>query len=237
MGLWSFPWRFKTDDRRADGYADPLLIDVIVCKTAALQDTARLDDILPGETLLATVAGLGVAGPADPLRVLDFGGAAGLHYLVAKQTFPRRNFRWAVVETAQMADAALRFANDELFFFTSLEAAVDWLGGVDLVHCVSALQYAPEPGTTVEQLLALRARTVIWARLMLGDRYERFVQSSRLRDNGPGPLLEGVKDRRVTCSAVRMPKSEFLTAHEHSGYRLVWKSDATSSFLFLADQP
>ena len=39
---------------------------------------------------MPTLVGIGVSPSAGRLRVLDFGGAAGLHYLVVKQAFPTR---------------------------------------------------------------------------------------------------------------------------------------------------
>jgi putative methyltransferase (TIGR04325 family) len=216
------------------GYEDVSLVDVVVRKTALLRGAARLDDILPGEPLLPTITGIAFSRGQSPLRVIDFGGAAGLHYLVAKEAFPDRAFRWAVIETPQMTAAAAALANDELQFFTALDAGLAWLQGIDLMHCVSALQYVPEPAAILQQLLGLKAPTAIWSKLMLGERYEQFLQTSRLRDNGPGPLLEGLVDRKVTYTATRMPRTDFLAAHRTAGYRLAWKAKDTDSFLFLA---
>ena len=218
--------------RGEDGYQDASLIEVVVAKTAAL--TGRIDDVVPGEALLPTIAGLAAAGTSEPLRIIDFGGAAGLHYRLAKQVFPARAYRWAVIETAQMVGAAAKFENEELRFFTSLDAGTDWLGCVDVMHCVSALQYVPEPEQTLAELVGLRAHTMVWAKLMLGDRYEKFQQTSQLRDNGPGPLHENVRDRKVVYTATRFPKADFMSAHLRAGYRLAWKADSSSSFIFLA---
>lgn len=229
-----FPtWRTK-DDAHPDSYGDATLVDVIVRKTSRLRELARIDDFLSGEQLLPTIAGVAAAGAAQPLRVLDFGGAAGSHFLVAKAAFPSRTMRWAVIETPAMAAAAAaKFGNDELRFFTDIAAAVGWLEGADLMHCDSALQYAPEPEAALDALIGLGAPAMLWARLMLADRRERFIQTSRLKDNGPGPLPEGVADRAVSYPATRLPRAEFLAAHERAGYRLAWKARETHAFLFL----
>lgn len=226
-------WRTK-DDVHADGYGDAALVDVIVRKTCRLRDLARIDDVLSGEQLLPTIAGVAAAGAVQPLRVLDFGGAAGAHFLAAKAAFPARRMRWAVVETPSMAEAAAaKLGNDELHFFTDIATAAAWLERVDLVHCDSALQYAPEPETTLDTLIGLAAPAMLWARLMLADRRERFVQTSRLKDNGPGPLPDGIADRAVSYSAIRLPCAAFLAAHERAGYNLAWKARDTDAFLFL----
>ncbi len=86
-------WRRRRQEAVNEGYDDALLVDVIIRKTAALRGGRRIDDVIPGEALLPTIAGIAAAGNDVPLRVLDFGGAAGLHYFVAKEAFPQRDFR------------------------------------------------------------------------------------------------------------------------------------------------
>ncbi|MGH6977148.1 MAG: hypothetical protein ACREED_08995, partial [Stellaceae bacterium] len=61
------------------------------------------------------------------------------------------------------------------------------------------------------------------------------VQTSRLKDNGPGPLPEGIADRAISYPAIRLPRSAFLAAHERAGYRLAWKARDTDAFLFLRE--
>lgn len=164
--------------------------------------------------------------------MLDFGGAAGLHFFVVKQAFPQRDFRWAIVETPLMTREAARFADDHLRFFATIDEAVRWLGQVALVHCVSALQYVPAPEAMLGQLLALRAPTILWAKLMLGKQREHFTQISRLRDNGPGPLPADIADRDISYAGIRIARRAFLQAHSDAGYRLAWKAAETASFLF-----
>jgi putative methyltransferase (TIGR04325 family) len=219
----------------SQGYDDALLIDVIIRKTAALRDGRRIDDILAGETLLPTIAAIAAAKSDGPLCVLDFGGAAGLHYFVAKQAFRQRDFRWAIVETPPMTAQAARFADEQLRFFTSIDEATRWLGKAALVHCVSALQYVPEPEATLASLLALGAPTVLWAKLMLGEQREAFTQISRLRDNGPGPLPADIADREISYTGIRVARSTFLQSHGDAGYRLAWKGAETASFLFVKE--
>lgn len=224
-------WR-RQPAAASQGYNDALLVDVVIRKTAALRDGRRIDDILAGETLLPTIAGLAAAGNGQPLSVLDFGGAAGLHYLVAKQAFPQHEFRWAVVETPLMTSVATRFADDELRFFTSIDDATRWLGAAALIHCVSALQYVPEPEAVLSRLVALGAPTMLWAKLMLAEQRQTFTQISRLRDNGPGPLPADIDDREISYNGIRVARRFFLETHREAGYRLAWKAAETASFLF-----
>lgn len=229
MGFFGL-WRKKTN---VEGYENDVLVETILRKTAALRDAARIDEVVAGETLLPTLLGVETSKGVEPLRVLDFGGAAGFHYFVAKQAHPSYRLRWAVVETHAMAKAAASHANEELQFFADATSALDWLGGLDLFHSNSAIHYVPEPEPMVERLVRLKAPVMLWARIFLGDRREKLLQKSRLADNGPGPLPPGIRDREVTYPATRLARRDFLAVHEKMGYRLVWQGRETNSFLFM----
>lgn len=183
---------------------------------------------LPGVLRLPTLLGVALAGD----RVLDFGGAAGLHYRVAKYAFPARPFRWAVFDTPLMAARARRLESDELRFFSSIDDAMRWLGRVDCVHSVAALQYVAAPEDMVATLVGLKAPVMLWAKLELGVRRETAVQSSRLKDNGPGPLPPDVEDREVICTFTRIRESDFVACHH--GYRAIWR-DGSRAFLFMTE--
>jgi hypothetical protein len=63
----------------------------------------------------------------------------------------------------------------------------------------------------------------------LGDTQEAFVQTSRLADNGPGPLPPGFSD---AGAGTRLARGDFDDWHELAGYRLAWKAKETQSFIF-----
>jgi putative methyltransferase (TIGR04325 family) len=230
--MWLRAGRAKAGESEIAGYENSDLVGLIVRRTAALLKIPRIDDMVPGELLAPTLLAV-AATKADCPHVLDFGGAAGLHYLAAKQAFPAQRFCWAVIETPAMAEAAT-LGNDELRFFNSIETAKGWLERVDVVHSISALQYLAEPEVAIDSLISLNAAVVLWGKLMLGDRRETFTQTSRLKDNGPGALPDGVPDRKVTYQATRLARSAFLAVHARAGYRLAWKARDTDSYLFLS---
>lgn len=150
-------------------------------------------------------------GVPDGSSVLDFGGGCGLHYKQAQLP----NARWAVVETPVMVERAKQLSTDKLQFFTSIRSAADWLGHVDLVYSDGALHYTPNPSEILAELCALGAANMRWRRTWLSklDEVESGIQYSILEDNGPGSI-EGVARKRVACPFIKMPESEFLSAHQ-----------------------
>jgi hypothetical protein len=64
----------------------------------------------------------------------------------------------------------------------------------------------------------------------MGDRH-RYVQTSRLSENGPGPLPHGFSDREIRHVVTEINQERFLSAHRD--YRLAWRFvDAFPGFLF-----
>ncbi len=74
---------------------------------------------------------------------------------------------------------------------------------------------------------------MLWGKMMLGERREHFAQSSRLKENGPGLVPDGLLDRPVIYDATRIVRSDFLAAHRQAGYHLAWKARGTDSYLFI----
>ena len=155
---------------------------------------------------------------ADVSTVLDFGGGCGIHYKQANSP----TVRWAVVETPAMAERAKELATSRLQFFTNIPDAQRWLGDVDAIHSNGALQYADDPATVLKQLCAVQAKTMLWSRLRLSKgTIERELQSSRLRDNGPGKIR--IEDKTVRYEMTRIPEKEFIAAH--AGYELAERGE------------
>lgn len=184
------------------GYEQPELIEVVFQKTKAYRPNTSWDE--------------------SAKTVLDFGGGCGLHYKEA-----RLDAKWAVVETPAMVQRAQELATEQLRFFTSISAAADWLGEIDLLHSNGALQYTPEPELVLNELISLRAKVMLWKRISLSEKRRVGLQTSRLVDNGPGRI--SVKNKLVTYTLTQISENDFLTAHR--GYRLVDKRE--SSFRFI----
>jgi putative methyltransferase (TIGR04325 family) len=169
-----------------DGYEAADLVAVVVAKTKAY--------VPPYDLTAAQAFSLGAlsAASGNPIRVLDFGGAAGAHYKLARHILPAtKRLDWLVVETPEMVAQASPLSSDELRFSTYPD-----MQDADLLHLSGVLQSLPDPMQTLAALLATRPRQVIICRMSLGGG-EVTIQRSRLKDNGPGPLPSGVKDREV----------------------------------------
>jgi putative methyltransferase (TIGR04325 family) len=178
-----------------EGYDQPELVELIFKKSQAYE---------PEQADWPLIAGVST--------VLDFGGAFGRHYKLARKQEP--SVRWAVVETPPMVARAAELHTDRLRFFADIDSAAAWLGGVDLMHSEGALQYVPDPIETLHQLCALRAPRMFWQRLAFaeGD-IVKEVQSSYLGDNGPG-YVPIKREKIVQYQRTRIPEADFMGAHK-----------------------
>ena len=174
------------------GYENPELVDTIFRKTMLFRPTGSWPEMSGAST------------------VLDFGGGCGIHYKQANHP----TLKWAVVETPAMVERAKELETDRLRFFTDIREAASWLGDIDVMHSNGAVQYVPEPLSTVRELAELRAKRMLWFRLFLGSGSE--TQVSRLDDNGPGHIDTARK--KVAYDFTRISRAEFLAAHQ--GYHV-----------------
>jgi putative methyltransferase (TIGR04325 family) len=198
----------------ATGYEDRELVDVIVRKTQAWRDrlATRDDAVAASPSMMMSVAALlTVADAGGVRRVIDFGGAAGAHYFIARALIPRTvPLRWTVVETPEMARrAGAALSNGELDFVDDLEQATQ--APCDLLHSSGTLQCVADPRAVLERLLRAPARALCLSRLGLatGTRDVIAVHRSTLSMNGIGPLPQGVVDRTVAYPFVFMPREVF----------------------------
>jgi len=188
-------------------YQSPELVDVVFQKTILFRPAA------PPWTELNEVR-----------TVLDFGGGCGIHYKEAQC----EKVRWAVVETPAMVARASELETSNLKFFAGIADAAAWLGDIDLIYSNGALQYTPDPATTLGELCALGAKVLLWKRVAFSDRVETEQQISWLSQNGPG-TLPGVPRKAVRHDLTPIPESTFLSFHR--GYRLEFRSEDTLRFV------
>jgi hypothetical protein len=73
---------------------------------------------------------------------------------------------------------------------------------------------------------------MLWSKLALREGERRhYVQTSRLSENGPGPLPPGSVDREIRHSVTEISRDGFFAAHRD--YRVAWAFvDTYPGFLF-----
>jgi putative methyltransferase (TIGR04325 family) len=217
-----------------DGYADPELAQVVLQKTLIVMSKPWPDlQWTQGAGLYIAIPYVAARVTGRPLRVLDFGGAFGAHGMICARVMRDIPLRWAVVESPAFAEIAKPVESNALKIFSRTGSAVDWLGGEDLLHSSGTLQYLAEPEQVARELTSISAPFMLWQRMAFA-KAERLivVQTSRLAENGMGPLPPAFKDRQITYPATYVTEAEFMQSV--AGYSVVVRipgSDATSDGL------
>ena len=146
--------------------------------------------------------------------VLDFGGGAGHAFRVAEMIFPNLKFNWIVVETSEMVQQCkLRISRKNLTFISNLSEIPTHLRNIDLVFSNSALQYTPDPLKTLEEILALKSKTLFITRTPLTKLEKQIVymQPSRTLSNGPGPSLSTLSDGLELYTCIVAPLNKIIS--------------------------
>jgi putative methyltransferase (TIGR04325 family) len=204
------------------GYEEAQLIRTVYEKTRISRDIlAAHTPPVCDRSALRTLVGLSLAVTKRDVHVLDFGGACGLHYFIARAFLGDRvRFQWHVVETPSMAAAAKDFEDGSLRFFESVPRATEALETVDLVFSSGALQYVPDPYATLRALTQCGAQALFLTRLGLTHQPAALItiQTSTLRTNGPGALPAGMPDGPVRYPVVFPSKEtvEDILTHQYS---------------------
>lgn len=203
-----------------EGYGDRELARVVLAKTLSARAAGSWPDLswYQGAGLFFVLPYAALKCASRPLRILDFGGAFGLHGMIAMDRFPGIPMQWAIVESPSFAAMAAAVESDVLRVFHSIEGAMEWLGGVDLMHSSGALQYLPDPDGALAELVALNAPLMLWQRMMLATGCRTTVVTTmRLSDNGAGPLPPGQQDRNIRFPEVFLTEAELFAVHQ--GYK------------------
>lgn len=194
-------------------YEENALANVVYEKTRLYRDSLLIQHPFVSEIIsLRTLIGLSLSIRNNELNVIDFGGACGAHYFIAKAVFGERiNLHWHVVETPKMVSKAIGLENGQLRFFDTLEKAKIAFGRVDLVFSSGALQYVPRPYEFLKQLTECKAANMFITRVGLSTLQKELivVQKSNLSSNGPGPMPIGMQDGVVQYPVTFARKDQF----------------------------
>ena len=218
------------------GYEDPTLVDVAAYKTDRQAD--RTQQLLPEQAMNSiTAVAIAAADPLSfkPLRVLDFGGGCGFHYVHVTATVTCA-LRWAVVETPAMASRAAAVSRGRFGVFADIQSAASALGPPDLVHTSGALQYTKDPVDTLRKLVSTRPRYLALLRFPVWGGPTVFaVQESMLSRNGLGPMPDDITDSVVRYPLTMANVTDLLSAVV--GYNLIYETEAPSgSYVFAGDK-
>lgn len=186
-----------------DTYDHAVISEIVVenTKSILLQHEFQLN---PGEgEHIFLAVQIAARNAKSAVRVLDFGGAAGLHATVSIRTLADIDQRWAIVETPSMVEACTGLSTEKIQFFQTIEDALNWLGEADLVLSSETLHYMPDPFAAVKDLRSIGAQTLLVQRsaLSLGRevvQLEAFRLSELVADEHLGNADENVVQVPVT---------------------------------------
>jgi putative methyltransferase (TIGR04325 family) len=165
------------------------------------------------------------------LGVLDLGGGGGTHYLVARKCISSEvELQWAVVETPAMVTEAQCLSNSELSFFESLDSAAKHLDTIDIAIASGVFPYFEDPLRALSEFLDVGAEFILITRTALSNSTEALkeIQTSRLKDNGPGDLPAGFEDEEIRYPATIVSKIAFKNILERD-YEIICEIEEDKS--------
>lgn len=195
----------------ADGYEDEILTKIIIGKgkkfAKELADNKEVD-----LNSLRTFIGVSSAIKSSVLKVIDFGGAAGTHYYLAKAILSQDvAIDWRVVETGKMVKEAKEqgLETDELSFYDSINAATQG-EHFDLVFASSSIHYTPNPYEILKELTKIKANKLVVTRTPITDKTMVLLQRSSLSANGTGAIPKewAIKDKVISYPATMLEKNK-----------------------------
>jgi len=223
----------------APGYEAKELVNVVIEKTKILEKEITNKNVFDF-SILRIISAILLAQNNKEINVIDFGGAAGHHYLIAKKILGDKfNLNWNVIETTRMTNECSKiFSSKNLNFYDNAQKVKNNSNEIDLVFTSSALQYCSNPVSTLRELLALNAKYLFITRTPFSplDHDLISVQKSLLSDNGPGPLPNSFQEKIIyyPVTFISRKKIEDLIS-ENYDVEFILEEDHAK--LFLQDIP
>lgn len=224
------------------GYENIDIVNVVVEKTKRYRDSIfqKRETFHLSATSAYSLCSLLVSIESQEINVIDFGGACGAHYFLARAVLPSSfKLRWLVVETPEMAQRAKTvFSTDELNFSSNLSDAAASMKRIDLLHTSGTLQCVDKPYDYLRTLVSLSASHILFNRLGLtkGNHDVITVHESWLSWNGPGPMPDGIPDRKVGYPFIFLKESLFYDAIRKN-YDVVMTFDDPIGMYPVDDEP
>lgn len=196
------------------GYNDARIISETCAMTRSVIEAIKMNkDIpVPGDhiSLCVTVAA-SLLQANETLRILDFGGGAGIGYAYISSCLGKQKSKaidYHVVEQNKLCDAAsLLFTNDQQIHFHYTIPQI--LEDLHLIYICSTLQYVEDYKDVLNNLVSLAPRQILFAKFS-GGMTPTYVTSQRNLDGSAIPY-------RI------FNLNEFIEEMEWLGYILVFK--------------
>jgi putative methyltransferase (TIGR04325 family) len=174
--------------------------------------------------LLATIQNYFNETKKKEIRIVDFGGACGIHYYEVLPFIPEDCIiKWTVIETNEMVNSAKKFrcGNHNLNFISDSDEVI---GEVDLIYSSCALLYVKNPYLELDKLIKLSAKWILFNRMMFNeeDRDIYTLQKSKLSGNGPGKLPNEYMDVEMSYPHTTLSLPKFKKALSEF-YNLEWE--------------
>jgi putative methyltransferase (TIGR04325 family) len=181
-------------------YEHNKLTKLIYEKTKAYRDNLSSNIISINNSEIQTLTALGIAlssqRQSKKLTVIDFGGACGAHFFLAKTIFDTIEFDWRVVETFGMVKYARDLESNELRFYSDIEEAIANTDLIHLVHSSGTLQCISKPYSVLQRLVNIKANYMLLSRLGVTPEPAEIITIHRhmMSEDGPGSAPEDFKD-------------------------------------------
>jgi len=166
---------------KKNGYNDLELNKSIIKKTIEFSKLVTIND--RDKNIRRTLRFLEFIKKKKIKNIVDFGGGAGYHYLIAKTKLPNVNYKWSVVENRTMVKLCNKiFKRKNLFFLNSLNN----IKKTDILFSSCAINYTKNPLRTLKIISKLNSKYFYFTRTPLTkNKTTKFKQISLLSENGP----------------------------------------------------
>lgn len=218
----------------ADGYENDELITHTINRALQFRNDLEIHK-KQNSNLLNILAPFHFISKDKPIRVLDFGGGPGTHFMIVKSFFGDRiALEWRVLETPKMVKHAKsnHLETEEIRFYDSKTDCIDKFAP-DLIIASASLCYARDPISTLKSLIGLNPLFFYLARTPVAEKKAVLLQRTRISDNGPTFYKA---DKKLNKRVIKIPvtitdQSSLENAINEKGQILFKVTDQESPYI------
>ncbi len=141
--------RWEDGLRQGYGYDNPKLLARQKIDNPLLQDLKKKLTGRQTRLAFAIATALQLQNAKKEPKVLDFGGADGAHFLLARSIFPHLDFNWTITEIPNVVDAYSEFGTENVTWKSDLP-----LEAFDIAIASSSIQYSKNATENLSLLLS-----------------------------------------------------------------------------------